>query len=187
MSIFSNPQAVTTRALGIAKVITTPVDVFLPKTKNGIRVSGIWDTGATGTAITTHIVKQLGLIPTGKRNVNTAGGSVMQNTYTIDIGLPNNVVVGAIIATEVPSLPTDNEVLIGMDIITLGDFSVTHYNGKSCMSFRIPSMHEIDYVANPQFKASTKQPQTKNIKLGRNDKCHCGSGKKFKHCHGKNY
>ena len=22
-------------------------------------------------------------------------------------------------------------------------------------------------------------------KIGRNDPCHCGSGKKFKHCHGK--
>jgi len=24
----------------------------------------------------------------------------------------------------------------------------------------------------------------KDFKGGRNDKCHCGSGKKFKHCHG---
>jgi uncharacterized protein YecA (UPF0149 family) len=22
-------------------------------------------------------------------------------------------------------------------------------------------------------------------KIGRNDPCHCGSGKKFKHCHGR--
>lgn len=186
MSLFSNPQAITARSNGTAKVITTPLEVFLPKTKNSVRVSGIWDTGATGTAITSHLVKQLGLIPTGKKAVNTAGGSVIQNTYTVDIGLPNNVLVGGIIATEVPSLPTDNEVLVGMDIITLGDFSLTHFNGKSCMSFRIPSLHEIDYAKNPKLKVSTNQPKTQRIKLGRNDKCHCGSGKKFKHCHGKN-
>ncbi len=27
--------------------------------------------------------------------------------------------------------------------------------------------------------------QTDEVKIGRNDLCHCGSGKKFKHCHGK--
>ena len=25
---------------------------------------------------------------------------------------------------------------------------------------------------------------SKNKKIGRNEKCFCGSGKKFKHCHG---
>ena len=186
MSLLSNPQAITARSNVIAKVITTPIEVFVPKTRNGLQVSGIWDTGATGTAITQHLVKQLGLFPTGKKSVNTASGSVIQNTYTIDIGLPNNVLVGGISATEIPSLPSDNEVLIGMDIITLGDFSLTHFKGKTCMSFRIPSMHEIDYAKAPRLKVSTDQPKTQRIKLGRNDKCHCGSGKKFKHCHGKN-
>ncbi|MGB1283624.1 MAG: aspartyl protease family protein [Polaribacter sp.] len=84
MSTVSNPQAITARSQEIARVITTPLDVFVPKTKNGFRVIGIWDTGASGTAITSHLVKQLGLVPTGKVSVNTAGGSVIQNTYTFD-------------------------------------------------------------------------------------------------------
>ena len=29
--------------------------------------------------------------------------------------------------------------------------------------------------------------EPKNKKIGRNDKCHCGSGLKYKKCHGKNY
>ena len=32
---------------------------------------------------------------------------------------------------------------------------------------------------------ATLQPVTREKKPGRNDPCHCGSGKKFKHCHGK--
>ena len=144
----NNPQALTIRSTGIAKVITTELAVFVPNNKNGITVNGIWDTGATGTAITSFLVKQLGLVPTGKTTVNTANGSAIQNIYTIEIGLPNKFLVKGITATEIPNLPTNNEVLIGMDIITLGDFSVTHYKGKSCMSFRMPSLHEIDYVKN---------------------------------------
>ncbi|MEI2358350.1 preprotein translocase subunit SecA [Mesobacillus zeae] len=30
-----------------------------------------------------------------------------------------------------------------------------------------------------------KKPVTKSVDIGRNDPCHCGSGKKFKNCHGK--
>ena len=36
---------------------------------------------------------------------------------------------------------------------------------------------------NPQI--SSPEPVTRDEpKLGRNDPCHCGSGKKFKQCHG---
>jgi len=33
-------------------------------------------------------------------------------------------------------------------------------------------------------KISVKQVKRAEPKLGRNDPCHCGSGKKFKKCHG---
>jgi preprotein translocase subunit SecA len=38
-------------------------------------------------------------------------------------------------------------------------------------------------------QAGKKQPVKveDTQKIGRNDPCYCGSGKKFKHCHGKNY
>jgi preprotein translocase subunit SecA len=31
----------------------------------------------------------------------------------------------------------------------------------------------------------TQVVKTEDEKIGRNDPCHCGSGKKFKHCHGR--
>ena len=33
-------------------------------------------------------------------------------------------------------------------------------------------------------KTKIKRTITKNKKIGRNEPCFCGSGKKFKHCHG---
>ena len=37
-----------------------------------------------------------------------------------------------------------------------------------------------------QGEGSTAQPFVRGErKLGRNELCYCGSGKKFKHCHGK--
>jgi len=36
--------------------------------------------------------------------------------------------------------------LIGMDIIGIGDFAVSNYNNKTIFSFRYPSKHKIDFV-----------------------------------------
>jgi hypothetical protein len=74
------------------------------------------------------------------------------------------------------------DVLIGMDIIGSGDFSVTHHNGKTTFSFCCPSLREIDFVA--EIQKSGKLP-VHSDKVGRNDPCPCGSGKKYKKCHGR--
>ena len=39
----------------------------------------------------------------------------------------------------------DFGMLIGMDIITLGDFAITNLNGQTVMSFRLPSSGRIDF------------------------------------------
>ncbi|MBI2623199.1 MAG: hypothetical protein HYW65_01315 [Candidatus Liptonbacteria bacterium] len=61
--------------------------------------------------------------------------------------------VGQIRVTEVQQIADDNvpldqqpQLLIGMDIISMGDFAVTHADGKTTLSFRVPSMTEIDFV-----------------------------------------
>lgn len=56
--------------------------------------------------------------------------------------------------------------------------------GKTTMSFRIPSQHEIDYVKKMQQE---KEIVEKHTKSGRsfNSPCICNSGRKFKNCHGK--
>ena len=40
----------------------------------------------------------------------------------------------------------DFDVIVGMGIITRGDFSITNVNGLTHMSFRIPSISIVDYV-----------------------------------------
>ena len=61
--------------------------------------------------------------------------------------------VGQVRVTEVKLIPDDNtsddqqpQLLIGMDIIGLGDFAVTNADGKTTFSFRVPSVEEIDFV-----------------------------------------
>ena len=41
---------------------------------------------------------------------------------------------------------TGTDVLIGMDIISQGDFAITASQGETKFTFQIPSTHDIDFV-----------------------------------------
>lgn len=168
---------------GILNVLKSTVGVSLPfvgdqtiqKEISIKQFVGVWDTGATGTVITKRVVAELELKPTGQTDVYTAKGKATTNKYFVNVYLPMNVGIQGVNVTE-GDLPPDTELLIGMDIITLGDFCITHRDGKTKMSFGVPPSDSIDYVEN--INNSNKQV------AGRNDPCSCGSGKKFKKCHG---
>lgn len=106
---------------------------------------GLWDTGASKSSIDKRVADALGLIPIGRGSISTANGVVAVNTYFIDLTLPNHVTIGNILVTGA-DLGDDVDVLIGMDIIRHGDFSITNTNHSTTFSFRIPSIEEIDYV-----------------------------------------
>lgn len=94
--------------------------------------------------------------------------------------MPNNLVIPSVRVTECADNAGDFGVIIGMDVITMGDFSITNYDSKTTVSFRIPSIKTIDYV-----EEANKLKESKYNKIGRNDLCPCGSNKKYKYCHGK--
>jgi predicted aspartyl protease len=146
-------------------------------------VKALWDTGATGSAITPAVAKSLGLIPTTKANVQHADGISLQNVYLVNIYLPNNVVVPFVKVTECKNFIGNFDIIIGMDIISIGDFAITNVGQKTTFSFRIPSLKTIDYVK--EFNDIYHKPTILGKKLGRNDPCDCGSGLKYKNCHGK--
>ena len=153
MSSFVPHNALTVKANGLARVIQTLVKVSLPvasaeeAAQRNITIrdyQGIWDTGATNSVITKKVVDELGLKPTGVVEVHHAHGKTNANVYLVNIILPNKVVLPIIRVTE--GVLNEVDLLIGMDVITQGDFSITNKNGKTTMSFRIPSCKEIDYV-----------------------------------------
>ena len=146
----------------------------------------VWDTGAEVSSISHRVVKELGLLPVGRAKNYTAAGVVDVNTYVINIQLPMHLGVALLQVTG--NDLGDVDMLIGMDVISKGDFAVTSFGGITTFSFRIPSKETIDYVAqdnDDKAKAQLVADAVKHKKVGRNDPCPCGSGKKFKNCHGK--
>lgn len=136
------------------------------------KFNGLWDTGATATVISKKVVDILGLYPSGRTKVYHADGESDVNTYSINLYLPNQVGFNFLEVTEGKLKGAD--LLIGMDIISSGDFSITNFNMKTTFSFRIPSISTVDFVK-----------EHHNAKFSRNKPCYCGSNKKYKHCHGK--
>lgn len=154
------------------------------KTLKSIKCACLWDTGASSSCISKRVASELELAQTGMARTYTAAGPADTKTYVVNIHLPNHVQIPMVMVSEAELNGFD--VLIGMDIITLGDFSITNVGQNTVFSFRIPSSETIDYVE--QENQNLKNAHTPYIAQkapGRNDPCPCGSGKKYKNCHGK--
>lgn len=149
--------------VGFLRQLTSPVEIIFPNTTNKNEYLAIWDTGATGSVITQEVVKNLGLKPTGMSNVFTTAGPVVQETYIVDIALNAGIILKDVTVTCATSLGKDCNVLIGMDVIIQGDLSITNKNGITCMSFRVPSMHEIDFCAHPNMIANSNPNRGSNL------------------------
>ena len=142
---------------------------------------GIWDTGATNSCITKKVIDQCGLKPIGMTKVHTVGGTKESELFLVNIGLPNKVGIPNIKVSEGNIEGAD--ILIGMDIIRMGDFAITHKGGKTKFSFRIPPVEYIDFVEQIESEKGSPIKRT-DQKIGRNAPCPCGSGKKYKKCCG---
>jgi predicted aspartyl protease len=109
------------------------------------KVVALWDTGAGISLIRPEVAKNLNLLPISKMYISTpTDEDVPTNVYLVNFYLPNRLKIPNVMVVE--GIPSECDVLIGMDVIGLGDFAVSNYNGKTMFSFRMPSMAEIDFV-----------------------------------------
>ena len=120
--------------------------VTIKYNNNSLETTALWDTGATNTCISEDVVRDLSMIPTGKKNMHTASEIKEFNTYLLDVVLTNNVVVQDIEVCDSDIGKQGLGMLIGMDIILLGDFAISNYNNKTTFTFRTPSKEKIDFV-----------------------------------------
>ncbi|MCL2193973.1 MAG: retroviral-like aspartic protease family protein [Treponema sp.] len=156
------PQAFTIRGKGLLRSVITPVSMRQSYSLcqnyrlvcQQADVRALWDTGATGSCISKGLAGRLGLKAVDICQVSGVGGVTSSQVFIIDILLPSNVEIPNVRVTEF----MDNgifEIIIGMDIMTLGDFAVSNKDGNTTVSFRIPPSDDpIDFVKQiePQSK-----------------------------------
>ena len=141
----------TTSKTGLVNVLANECEVskaWLPSGSQPAppmaKFKAIWDTGATRSVISQNVVNACGLAPIGATRVYGVHGLKLADVFLVNIGLPNRVAIPELRVTLGQLAGAD--VLVGMDIIGQGDFAVTHPNGNTKFSFRMPSQADIDFV-----------------------------------------
>lgn len=138
----------TTQSNGLRSHLTNEVVILssnpIAPIGNPVIAKALWDTGATGSVITPELANQAGLQVVDKTIVDTANGARESLVYKVAIILPNNVLVENVRVTEASLVGAS--VLIGMDIISRGDFAVSNFQGKTFFTFRMPSKENIDFL-----------------------------------------
>ena len=124
----------------------------------GLRVSpvkciALWDTGCTYTVINKRIAENLRLEPVGVTECAGVNKTVESSVYEVDLLLPNKLIVSNVRVCEVKNVH-GADILIGMDIIMIGDFVITNAGNKTVVSFRYPPGDDhIDFVKQIREKA----------------------------------
>lgn len=177
-------SAVTHREAKIVDCLKTPVKITDPNSGKVIETLGIWDTGATNSVITKSAATKLGLIPIQMANVRGVHGVKLVNVYRVSITLNNENITLTTLVTECDALNDvdDTGMLIGMNVVSMGDLCISNFEGKTFLTFRTPSLETVDYVA--EIDEHNQIYKIHKAKSAHGDeKCPCGSGKLFKNCH----
>jgi predicted aspartyl protease len=166
---------------GLSRVLQSDVHLESAIRPNGRnKFTALWDTGAEMSLIRPEVAKSLNLLSISMTTISTSTSKdEPSRVYLVNIYLPNGVTVSSVRVVE--GIPGGCDMLIGMDIIGIGDFAVSNFDGKTAFSFRVPSLATIDFVQHSYLIPTTRDGE----KVGRNDLCPCGSGKKYKYCHGR--
>lgn len=98
--------------------------------------SAMWDTGASVTLISERVASELGLVITGTTIISGYDGKKRKaNTYRIDLQFTDDLHVCFVEAVETPSPFFD--LLIGMDVISQGNFHVDSKAEPPTVSFEV--------------------------------------------------
>lgn len=100
------------------------------------RANAIWDTGSQICMISRALCKKLRFEPRIKVNFSGIGGVIKgaHDVVYLSIASDNATFILAM-AGVIDSIPGDYDMLIGMDVITQGDFSISTANGYISYSF----------------------------------------------------
>lgn len=87
-----------------------------------------------------------------------------QNVYLVNFTVGGNMCFDNVRVVESSIRAQGFDVLIGMDIISQGDFCVSNYRGRTVFTFRIPSQGVIDFMTVSEDDVCQKSLWTKRNK-----------------------
>jgi hypothetical protein len=129
------------------KKLTMPVDILPVSSSDNtisntpVKINAIWDTGATLTIIKPELRNRLNLcmVRAGSSATVVGLGGLFKADYTVlSIYLRDNFEIEWC-PVYVLDFSVDVDMIIGMDIIGMGDFAVCNTNNETSFTFAVPS------------------------------------------------
>lgn len=126
------------------RIITNESILYNEEQEANVRVE--WDCGATYSSISKELVETLGLKPSGIEMTTSTTNSELSDVYDIILILHDEIGIPMKVGTAANIHSTGIDMLIGMNVIALGDFSISTFKNETCFSFRYPSRCLIDFT-----------------------------------------
>lgn len=158
----------------IPSQLLIPIHIIDPITwDSSIECQGLIDTWATNCVISSRMASELNLIQSWLVKTYHAWGVSDCKQYTVKLELPDSYITNTLLVTEWPIDLQGFDVLIGMDVITEGDFTMTKKDGWLLISFITPSQWAINlverYIAKRNVEKKIKKQQQERLN-GKNNR-----------------
>ena len=105
-------------------------------------VNALWDTGSTESLISKKIVKMIEPILKNKSKYVTRDVVIECETYAVSLSLSDEITFRDVLMKKADLSDKNVDIIIGMDIISRGDFEIRNYNNLVEFAFRIPPRNE---------------------------------------------
>ena len=105
-------------------------------------VNALWDTGSTESLISEKIVKMIEPILKNKSKYVTRDIVIECETYAVSLSLSDEITFRDVLMKKADLSDKNVDIIIGMDIISRGDFEIRNYNNLVEFAFRIPPRNE---------------------------------------------
>lgn len=105
-------------------------------------VNALWDTGSTESLLSEKIVKMIEPILKNKSKYVTRDVVIECETYAVSLSLSDEITFRDVLMKKADLSDKNVDIIIGMDIISRGDFEIRNYNNLVEFAFRIPPRNE---------------------------------------------
>jgi predicted aspartyl protease len=131
----------------LVDAILTPVELFsdVYDEVTSYLTNALWDTGAMVSVVSPEAAAKLKLDIVDTIQIAGINGESLAKVAVISIHFPNGAVIEDV-RVAICSMSSENEMIIGMDVITQMDIAITNGGGQTQLSFAIPPFdNRIDF------------------------------------------
>lgn len=133
--------------LGTLKLVST---VYIVRGTYCWETKALWDTGATRSVISKHLANSIGLPVHSRAEISSVTTDKITERHVVELWLKTKKVRFKDLLVVSETIERQGiGFIIGMDIISKGDFVITNANGKTVLSVRFPSTDTIDFAIKP--------------------------------------